>query len=160
MTTTPPSTRPAVLIDSRSVRASAAITNAVLLAAAFSYLADTATGTVLMFVQATVFAVAWRWPHAHPYRKFAAAIAARFPSGEAEHPRPVRFAAAVGFVFMVLALVGAFTGSPLMALLFTLACSAAAALNAYAGICLACLAYPRLRLLTSRLTASTLPSRR
>lgn len=160
MSTTSSETRPRRLIDSRSVRASAAITNVALLATAALYVIDAASGTALIMVQATIFALAWCRPHAHPYRRLASFILTRFPAGEPEHPLPVRFASAVGFVFMFFALCGAFAGSAPTALLFTIACSTAAALNAYAGICLACLAYPRVRLFTSRISRRVLPSRR
>lgn len=143
---------PVLYLDARKVRAGAAVSNAVLLAAAALYLSTPAAGAGVLAAQSVVFLLARRSPGRHPYRAAIRYIAPLFPAGEPEHPLPVRFAAAVGATFTLAALAAAAAAAAPLVLALTLGCAFAAGLNAYADLCLACLAYPRLRLLAARLT--------
>jgi len=135
----------------RQVRAIAAVTFVVTALAACAFASGLVTlGFLLTGVQAAAFVSAIRTPGRHPYRVPARSISRWFPSGEAEHPLPLRFAAQVGLCFMVVALLAAVYSGPLAAV-FAAACAGAAALNAFANLCIACHLYPRVQLLRSRL---------
>jgi len=134
----------------RQVRAVATVTFVVTALAAGAFASGALiAGFVLAGVQAAAFLSAIRTPARHPYRVPARVISGRFPVGEAEHPLPLRFAAQVGFGFMVATLIAAMISTPL-ATLFAAACAGAAALNAFANLCIACHLYPRVQLMRSR----------
>jgi hypothetical protein len=135
----------------RQVRAVAAVTFVVTALAAGAFATGAvAVGFLLAGVQAAAFVTAIRTPGRHPYRVPARSIGRWFPAGEAEHPLPLRFAAQVGLGFMVVTLLAAVFSAPLAAV-FAAACAGAAALNAFANLCIACHLYPRVQLLRSRL---------
>jgi len=133
----------------RQVRAVATVTFVVTGAAAVAmFLGFQYLGLALAVLQASVFVRAVRTPDRHPYRLLARPIAVLFPLGEAEHPLPLRFAAQIGCGFIGAALV-ATPFSSVAAVVFLASCSLAAALNAFANLCLACLLYPRVQLIGS-----------
>ena len=135
----------------RQVRAVATVTFLVTALAAGAFATDAvALGFLLTGVQAAAFVTAIRTPGRHPYRVPARLIVRWFPTGEVEHPLPLRFAAQVGLGFMVVTLLAAVFYSPLAAV-FAAACAGAAALNAFANLCIACHLYPRWQLLRLRL---------
>jgi hypothetical protein len=106
---------------------------------------------VLLGLQTTAFMIGWRVPRHHPYRFVARRIVGLFTPGPGEHPLPVRFAAFVGLLFSGPALGAAAAGLTAAAATLALVCAIAAALNAFAHLCLACLLYPRLQRLSNKL---------
>lgn len=144
--------RPGQFLDAGVVRATAALTNIVLVAAGALLILRPAAGLILITIQSAVFAVAAHRPRRHPYRLLARLIRPAFPAADPEHELPVRFAAKVGLGFTGLALLAALAGFQPAAVVLTLSCAGAAGLNAYGNICLACRAYPRLRLLSASVT--------
>jgi Domain of unknown function (DUF4395) len=132
-------------VDVRGPRFAAWVTTAVLvttlIAAAYSLIA----ATVILGVQAVVFAIgAWRGPRHHPYGlTFGRLVLPRLgPVTEKEPVPPLKFAQLVGFVFAVLGVVGLIAGIQLLGLVATGFALAAAFLNAAFGICLGCQIYP------------------
>jgi len=63
------------------------------------------------------------------------------PPGELEDPRPPRFAAAVGVVFLVAATVAFALGATVLGWILALAVAALAALAATTGVCVGCEMY-------------------
>lgn len=146
------------LIDSRQVRATAALSTAALVTTATSLATDTiAVAVVVLVVQVLAFLAGWRAPSRHPYREVARRLSPLFPQGEAEHPLPMRFAAFVGLLCTAPALLAVLAGWTKLALLLALVCAAAAGLNAFGGICLACQLYPRLQRFKGLRKAVTTP---
>jgi adenylate cyclase len=127
------------------VRATAAITTLVLAVAVVALQSSPTLATLLLVVQTVVFTVGWVRPRMHPYRAIARTIAKLFGDDTPEHPLPVRFASLVGSLFTVLALTLALFGLTAGATLITSTAMAAAAANAFADWCVACLLYPRVR---------------
>ncbi len=75
-------------------------------------------------------------------RLYAAVIRPRLkPPGELEDPRPPRFAASVGVVFLAAASVAFLAGIPVLAWILALVVAALAALAAVTGICVGCEIY-------------------
>lgn len=132
-------------VDIRGPRFVAWVTTAVLvlilLLAAFAPIA----ATVLVAVQALVFALgAWLGPRRHPYGLiYARFVAPRLgPVTETEPTAPLRFAQLLGFVFAAVSLLGFLLGSTAVGALFAGFALFAAFLNAAFGICLGCKLYP------------------
>jgi hypothetical protein len=129
-------------IDPRGARFAATIT-AVVLAVAL-VLSPSAATTVLLAVQAVVFAVGalggvQRTPYAWVFRTLVRPRLGR-PS-ELEDAAPPRFAQAVGLAFAVVALAGYLLGVDLLGAVATGLALAAAFLNAAFGFCLGCEIY-------------------
>jgi hypothetical protein len=129
-------------IDPRGARFAATIT-AVVLAVAL-VLSPSAATTVLLAVQAVVFAVGalggvQRTPYAWLFRTLVRPRLGR-PS-ELEDAAPPRFAQAVGLAFAVVALAGYLLGVELLGAVATGLALAAAFLNAAFGFCLGCEIY-------------------
>ena len=134
-----PSSYASPAVDPRGPRLAAALTSLVLAAALL-------TGSVwLLVTQAVVFALgaAHRSPYAVVFRRLARPRLG--PPAHFEDPRPLRFAQVVGLLFILVALVGAAIGWPVLAATATAAALAAAFLNAAFGICLGCEVYLLLR---------------
>jgi hypothetical protein len=132
-------------VDVRGPRFAAWVTTAVLVAtlvvAAFSGFG----ATVILGLQAVVFAVgAWSGPRRHPYGViFQRVVAPRLgPVTEKEPVPPLKFAQLVGFVFAVVGVIGFAAGVPLLGPVATGFALVAAFLNAAFGICLGCQIYP------------------
>jgi len=144
-------------VDVRGPRFAAWITTAVLVATLLAAAVSPLVATVILGVQAVVFAIgAWRGPRRHPYGLiFANLVLPRLGPVTAKEPvPPLKFAQLVGFVFAVIGVVGFACGIQLLGLVATGFALVAAFLNAAFGICLGCQIYP----LISRLTQS--PSNR
>jgi len=127
------------------VRATAAITTLVLAAAVVALQISPSLAVSLLAVQTVVFTVGWVRPRLHPYRGLARTFAGLFGDNTPEHPLPVRFASLVGSLFTVLASALALLGLTAGATAVAFAAMAAAAANAFADWCVACLLYPRVR---------------
>lgn len=132
-------------VDVRGPRFAAWITTGVLVlvlvAAAFSI----PLATVLIGLQAVVFALgAFRGPRRSPYGwLYATAVAPRLgPPPETEPVAPLRFAQLVGLIFAAAGFVGFLAGSGVVGAVFTGFALFAAFLNAAFGICLGCKLYP------------------
>lgn len=133
-----------ILIDDKLVRANATITTFVL---ALALLAPSIVTIFLLAFQTVVFSLGIWFPKANLYPKISRAL--RLPrfykEGNGEHSKPVRFSQMVGLMFTIPAFLllslGVSWGLALVAF-----CLAASALNAFAGICLACRIYPRLNI--------------
>lgn len=132
-------------VDIRGPRFVAWVTTGVLvlslLLAAFAPIA----ATVLIAVQALVFALGARLgPRRHPYGLiYARFVAPRLgPVTETEPTAPLRFAQLLGFVFAAVSLLGFLLGSTAVGALFAGFALFAAFLNAAFGICLGCKLYP------------------
>ena len=142
------------LIEHRLVRSTAAISTFTLLIAAMAnVLGQTLAASVALVVQLIAFTAGWKSPQKLPYKPLARLLRPFFPIGEAEHQLPIRFAALVGLCFTVPALVSTLSGWHTAGIMLTLLCGAASALNAFKGVCLACLIYPRLQITRSRISA-------
>jgi hypothetical protein len=144
-------------VDARGPRFAAWVTTGVLvvilLAAAFS----PGAATVLIALQAVVFAIgAALGPRRHPYgRIYAAFVAPRLaPTSATEPTAPLRFAQLLGFVFAAVSLLGFALGSTVVGAVFAGFALFAAFLNAAFGICLGCQIYP----LVARLRRSPSPA--
>jgi hypothetical protein len=132
-------------VDVRGPRFAAWVTTAVLVAVLVVSGFSTAAATVLLALQAVVFAVgAVRGPRQHPYGLiFAHLVAPRLsPVSEREPVPPLKFAQLVGFVFAVAGVAGFGLGAPLVGTIATAFALFAAFLNAAFGICLGCQIYP------------------
>jgi hypothetical protein len=135
-----------MLLDPRGPRFAAAVTTVVVL-----FVLIFSAGW-LALVQAAVFAVAAISPKYSPYGVvYRALVAPRLPRpAELEPAAPVRFAQAVGFVFIVVGAVGYLTGVTALGVVFTAFALLAAFLNAAFGLCLGCETYLAFRRLTNR----------
>jgi Domain of unknown function (DUF4395) len=143
-----------MLLDPRGPRFAAAVTSVVLvLVLIFS-------SGWLALLQAVVFAVAGLWPRYSPYGLiYRVAVAPRLPRpAELEPAAPVRFAQAVGLVFLAVAALGYLLGVPVLGPLFTAFGLLAAFLNAAFGLCLGCEVYLAFRRLTHRPLPSRVPA--
>jgi hypothetical protein len=136
-------------LDPRGQRFAAALTSVVLivvLATGWGWLAA---------VQALVFAVTAADPRRGPYPiLYRALVLPRIdPPAEREPAAPVRFAQAVGFVFLAVAAIGYLSGATPVGVTFAALGLLAAFLNAAFGLCVGCEVYLALRRLTARRTA-------
>jgi hypothetical protein len=136
-------------LDPRGQRFAAALTSVVLvvvLATGWGWLAA---------AQALVFAVTAADPRRGPYPLlFRALVLPRIgPPAEREPAAPVRFAQAVGFVFLAVAAAGYLSGAIAVGVTFAALGLLAAFLNAAFGLCVGCEVYLALRRLTARRTA-------
>jgi hypothetical protein len=132
-------------VDVRGPRFAAWVTTAVLVITLIVSAFSPVAATVLLSVQAVVFAIgAVRGPRQHPYGwVFANVVAPRLsPVTEREPVPPLKFAQLVGFVFAVVGVIGFAAGAPLLGLIATGFALVAAFLNAAFGICLGCQIYP------------------
>jgi len=132
-------------VDPRGLRFGAAITSVVL---AVSLVTPVRVSEVLLVVQAIVFALgAFGSLSRAPYGLlFAAAVRPRIGvPGELEDARPPRFAQLVGFIFLVVALIGFFSGVHVLGYVATALALVAALLNAAVGFCLGCEMYLAIR---------------
>lgn len=143
-----------MLLDPRAPRFAAAVTTLVLAAALIT------GSTLLLLVQAAVFAVTAANPRLGPYGLvYRALVAPRLaPPTELEPVEPVRFAQLVGLVFTVVAVTGQLAGVPVLAVSATGAALAAAFLNAAFDLCLGCQGYLALRRLAGRPVAARVPA--
>jgi hypothetical protein len=129
-------------IDPRGPRFAATLTTVVL--AAVLLTAPSTTATVLLGLQAVLFAAGavggvQRTPYAWLFKKL---IRPRLSAPkELEDPAPPRFAQAVGFGFAAVALVGYLSGATLLGAIATGFALGAAFLNAAFGFCLGCEVY-------------------
>jgi hypothetical protein len=133
------------LVDVRGPRFAAWVTTVVLIAVLLASAVSPLGATVILAVQAVVFALgAWRGPQQHPYGAiFRTVVAARLgPVTEKEPAAPLKFAQLVGFVFAVVGVLGFTAGIPLLGQIATGLALVAAFLNAAFGICLGCQLYP------------------
>lgn len=154
-----PSTKPK-MIDPRGPRFGAAITTLVLAGALLALPSDGSSSVTLAAVvlgfQALVFgAAAFAGMSAQLYgRIYRALVAPRLaPPSEMEDPAPPRFAQLVGFIFVVVALIGLAFGSVVVAQIATGLALAASFLNAVFGFCLGCEIYLLLRRLRGGVAA-------
>jgi hypothetical protein len=132
-------------VDVRGPRFAAWVTTAVLIVVLVISGFSTAAATVLLALQAVVFAIgAVRGPRQHPYGLiFARVVAPRLsPVSEREPVPPLKFAQLVGFAFAVVGVAGFAFGVPLLGTIATAFALFAAFLNAAFGICLGCQLYP------------------
>jgi hypothetical protein len=132
-------------VDVRGPRFAAWVTTAVLIVVLVISGFSTAAATVLLALQAVVFAIgAVRGPRQHPYGPiFAKVVAPRLsPVSEREPVPPLKFAQLVGFAFAVVGVAGFASGVPLLGTIATAFALFAAFLNAAFGICLGCQLYP------------------
>jgi hypothetical protein len=132
-------------VDVRGPRFAAWVTTAVLIVVLVISGFSTAAATVLLALQAVVFAIgAVRGPRQHPYGLiFAKVVAPRLsPVSEREPVLPLKFAQLVGFAFAVVGVAGFASGVPLLGTIATAFALFAAFLNAAFGICLGCQLYP------------------
>ncbi len=127
-------------------RFAAWVTTAVLVAVLVVSGFSTIAATIMLALQAVVFAIgAVRGPRQHPYGLiFANLVAPRLsPVSEREPVPPLKFAQLVGFVFAVVGVAGfGLGGAPLLGTIATAFALFAAFLNAAFGICLGCQIYP------------------
>ncbi len=143
-----------MLLDPRGPRFAAAVTSLVLvLVLVFS-------SGWLALAQAVVFGVTALWPRYSPYGLlYRVAVAPRLPRPtELEPAAPVRFAQAVGLVFLTVAALGYLLGVPVLGPLMTAFGLLAAFLNAAFGLCLGCEVYLAFRRLTHRPVPSRVPA--
>lgn len=144
-------------IDPRGPRFAATLTTLVL--AVVLLTAPSPTATVLLVVQAALFAAGalggiQRTPYAWLFKRL---VRPRLgPPGELEDAAPPRFAQTVGLAFALVALTGFLTGFTVLGLVATGFALAAAFLNAAFGFCLGCELYLLVRqALPNRPTPST-----
>ncbi|OBK89066.1 DUF4395 domain-containing protein [Mycobacterium sp. 1165178.9] len=133
------------LVDVRGPRFAAWVTTAVLVLALIVSAVSPLVATVILAVQAVIFAIgAVGGPRRHPYgRIFATVVAPRVgPVQDREPTAPLKFAQLVGLIFAVLGVIGFATGAVLFGVIATAAALVAAFLNAAFGICLGCQLYP------------------
>ena len=136
-------------IDNRLVRANATLTTLIL---ALALIAPNILTIALLTLQALAFSLAIWVPKWNLYTRFSKGVnlPRLYKRGEPEHPKAIRFSQEVGLLFTLPALtllsLGYSAGLVLVAF-----CLIASALNAFAGVCLACLIYPRLSILKYRL---------
>ncbi len=132
-------------VDVRGPRFAAWITTIVLVTVIALSTVSVPAATVLLAVQAVVFAIgALAGPRRHPYGVlYAKVVAPRIaPATEREPVPPLRFAQLVGLMFAVIGLVGFVSGAHLVGIAATAFALSAAFLNAAFGICLGCKLYP------------------
>lgn len=144
-TQTPQTSGQTDFVDVRGPRFAAWVTTAVLLAVLVASAFSTTAATIILAVQALVFAVgAARGPRKHPYGLiFAQLVAPRIsPVTEREPTPPLRFAQLVGFIFAAVGVAGFTFGLSLLGVVATGFALFAAFLNAAFGICLGCQIYP------------------
>lgn len=135
-------------VDPRALRFGAAITSVVL---AVSLVSPVRVTEILLILQVIVFAAgAFGSLQRAPYGLlFAKVVRPRIGApAETEDSRPPRFAQLVGFVFLVVALVGFFSGAIVVGYVATAFALIAALLNASVGFCLGCEMYLAFRRLT------------
>ncbi len=145
MTTSTNTTTAPAQVDVRGPRFAAWVTTAVLIVVLVISGFSTVGATVLLALQAVVFAIgARRGPRQHPYGLiFAKLVAPRLsPVSEREPVPPLKFAQLVGFGFAVVGVAGFAFGAPLLGTIATAFALFAAFLNAAFGICLGCQLYP------------------
>lgn len=138
-------TTPPDLVDVRGPRFAAWVTTAVLVVALIMSALSPLAASVILGLQAVVFAIgAVGGPRRHPYgRVFATVAAPRLgPVTEREPVPPLKFAQLVGLVFAVVGAAGFAAGAFLVGVIVTAAALVAAFLNAAFGICLGCQLYP------------------
>jgi hypothetical protein len=144
-------------VDVRGPRFAAWVTTAVLIITLVISGLSTPAATVVLALQAAVFAVgALGGPRRHPYGLvFSTVVAPRMgPVSEREPVPPLKFAQLLGFVFAVVGVAGFAAGVPLLGVIATAAALTAAFLNAGFGICLGCQLYP----LVARLRHTSRPA--
>jgi hypothetical protein len=129
------------MLDPRGPRFAAAVTTVVVV-----LILVTGSGW-LALAQAGVFALGALDPRYHPYGLlYRWLVRPRLgPPSELEDAAPVRFAQAVGLVFMLVAAVAFLAGATALGLVMSAFALAAAFLNAAFGLCLGCEAYLLLR---------------
>jgi hypothetical protein len=139
-----------VQLDVRGPRFAAAVTTLVLIA-----ILITANGWVAL-AQTVVFALGAVSARLSPYGNvFRVLVRPRLgPPTAFEPAEPVRFAQAVGFVFLAVASVSLLAGATVVGLVATALALVAAFLNAAFGLCLGCEAYLLIRRLTTRASAA------
>ena len=136
-----PATHTPTRVDPRGPRFGAAV-SAVVLAAVM--VLGPSLGLPLLIIQTFAFGagslLGLRYqPYGWVFRRF---VRPRLGApAELEDERPPRFAQSVGFVFAVVALIGAFAGSPVVFWLATAFALIAATLNAVFDFCLGCELY-------------------
>jgi hypothetical protein len=136
-------------LDPRGQRFAATLTSVVLivvLATGWGWLA---------LAQTVIFGITALYPRRGPYAMiFRALVLPRIgPPAGREPAAPVRFAQAVGFVFLAVASVGYLSGVTALGVTFAAFGLLAAFLNAAFGLCLGCEAYLAMRRMSSRRTA-------
>lgn len=132
-------------VDVRGPRFAAWVTTAVLIAVLVLSAVSAPAATIVLALQAVVFAIgALRGPRQHPYGLIFAKLAAPrlSPVTEREPVPPLKFAQLVGFVFAVAGVAGFALGVPVLGVVATAFALFAAFLNAAFGICLGCQIYP------------------
>jgi Domain of unknown function (DUF4395) len=135
-----------MMLDPRGPRFAAAVTSVVLVLVLVTGNGWLALAQTLVFA---IGAVNIRYaPYALIYRYLVAPRLA--PPAEREAPEPVRFAQALGFVFLAVGTVGYLAGVPVLGIVATALGLAAAFLNAAFGLCLGCEMYLLLRRLSAR----------
>jgi hypothetical protein len=135
-----------MMLDPRGPRFAAAVTSVVLVLVLVTGSGWLALAQTLVFA---IGAVNIRYaPYALVYRYLVAPRLA--PPAEREAPEPVRFAQALGFVFLAVGTVGYLAGVPVLGIVATALGLAAAFLNAAFGLCLGCEMYLLLRRLSAR----------
>jgi len=145
MSTTTTNTPATAQVDVRGPRFAAWVTTGVLVTVLVVSAFSTIAATVLLALQAVVFAIgAVRGPRQHPYGLiFATLVAPRLsPVSEREPVPPLKFAQLVGFAFAAVGVGGFALGAPLVGTVATAFALFAAFLNAAFGICLGCQIYP------------------
>jgi hypothetical protein len=132
-------------VDVRGPRFAAWITTTVLVVTLIVSPFSTPAATVILAVQAVVFAIgAFRGPRNSPYGVlFAKFVAPRLgPVSEHEPVPPLKFAQLVGLVFAAIGVIGFAAAIPLLGVVAAAFALFAAFLNAAFGICLGCQLYP------------------
>ena len=128
-------------VDPRGLRFGAAITSVVV---AVSLISPVKVAEVLLSLQVIVFALgAFGSLQRAPYGLlFAKLVRPRIGApAETEDSRPPQFAQLVGFLFLVVALIGFFSGATVLGYIATAFALVAALLNASIGLCLGCELY-------------------
>ncbi|MEP9363465.1 DUF4395 domain-containing protein [Nocardioides sp. CN2-186] len=146
MSTTVQPQRNAAGIDPRGPQFAASLTSVVLIAVLL--LSPSPVGTVLLAVQAVLFAVgAIRGVQHTPYSwLFRALVRPRLAApDELEDPAPPRFAQAVGLVFALVGLAGFLVGADVVGFVAVGFALVAALLNAIFRFCLGCEMYLLIR---------------
>jgi hypothetical protein len=135
-----------MMLDPRGPRFAAAVTSVVLVLVLVTGSGWLALAQTLVFA---IGAVNLRYaPYPLVYRYLVAPRLA--PPAEREAAEPVRFAQALGFVFLAVGTVGYLAGVPVLGIVATALGLAAAFLNAAFGLCLGCEMYLLLRRLSAR----------
>ncbi|MBV9514465.1 MAG: DUF4395 domain-containing protein [Mycobacteriaceae bacterium] len=146
-------------VDVRGPRFAAWVTTVVLVVTLVTSAISAQAATVILGLQAVVFAVsALRGPRRSPYGLlYAGVVAPRLgPVTSREAVAPLKFAQLVGFVFAAIGVVGFATGVWTLGAIATAFALVAAFLNAAFGICLGCQLYP----LLVRLQGRQIPQRK